>query len=258
MSEKGIVAAPLPMDAYMADLNSGQSWYRPSYMLVAVLKDERAPALYQQSISRVFNHFYRHDFVYRHTTSNCAGISIETLRSLGWQIPKQGATSRLKAIAGLPYMTVKDRSLESGRKAFDYLSAETTDLYPFVAFEAAGRDILDRIVIGKAGSSGLERMLADDIEALVYVRIPQFPSSRAFGQAPVASIDEYMARVPEDKSKWQVVPVPPRPFPPELKDHEAPSQEVLPSSVALAMYGGFVGVTAVGFWRRRGKRRNRQ
>ena len=28
----------LPMDNYLMDLNSGQSYYRPSYMLVAVLK----------------------------------------------------------------------------------------------------------------------------------------------------------------------------------------------------------------------------
>ena len=28
-SEKGILAAPLPLDNYLADLNSGQGWYRP-------------------------------------------------------------------------------------------------------------------------------------------------------------------------------------------------------------------------------------
>ncbi|HZX33247.1 MAG TPA: hypothetical protein VFF03_17985 [Rhodocyclaceae bacterium] len=258
VSEKGIIAATLPMDAYMADLNSGQSWYRPSYMLVAVLKDERAPALYQESISRVFNHFYRHDFVYRHATANCAGISIETLRSLGWNIPKQGPTSMVKAAAGLPFMAIKDRSLDSGKKAFDYMSAEVTDLYPFVAFEAAGKDILERVAAGKAAGKGFEGLLAEDIEALVYVRIPQFPSSRAFGQAPVASIDEYMKRTPEDKSQWKIVPVPPRPFPPELKDPDAPGEGLEPSSIALAAYGGFFGVTAVGFWHRRNKRRKQQ
>jgi hypothetical protein len=257
VSEKGIIASTLPMDAYMADLNSGQSWYRPSYMLVAVLKQDRATALYQESISRVFNHFYRHDFLYRHATANCAGVSIETLRSLGWNIPKQGPTSLFKAVAGLPYMAVKDGSLDSGKKAFDYMSAEVTDLYPFVAFEAAGRDILERIVAGKAAGKGFEGMLAEDIEALVYVRIPQFPSSRAFGQAPVASYDEYMSRVPEDKSQWKIVPVGPRPFPPELKDADGPAEPLQPSSLAVAAYGGFFGVTAVGVWHRRNKRRNR-
>ncbi|MBS0352659.1 MAG: hypothetical protein JSR83_01970 [Proteobacteria bacterium] len=255
VSEKGIIASSLPMDAYMGDLNSGQAWYRPSYMLVAVLKQDRAAAFYQGAISRVFNHFYRHDFVYRHATANCAGISIDTLRALGWQVPKQGPTSMLKAIAGLPYMALKDGSLDSGRKAFDYMSAERTALYPFVAFEAIGRDILERLVAGKQSASGLEAMLAEDIEALVYVRIPQFPSSRAFGQAPVASIDEYMQRAPADRKDWKIIPVPPRPFPAELKDGDGGDAPLEASSIALAAYGGFFGVTAVGLWHRRSKRR---
>lgn len=255
-SEKGIVAAMLPMDAYMGDLNSGQSWYRPSYMLVAVLKDERVPREYQEAIARVFTHFYRHDFAYRHATANCAGISVETLRTLGWAIPKEGATSRLKAVAALPYMAIKERDLESGKKAYDYMSAEVTDLYPLVAFDAIGRDLLGRVTRGGA-KGGLEQALAEDIEALVFVRIPQFPSSRAFGQAPVGSFDEYMSRVPEDREKWEVVPVPPRPFPPEMKDAAAPAEEWEPSSYALAAYGGVFGLASVSFVRRR-KSKNKQ
>lgn len=253
VSEKGIIASTLPMDAYMADLNSGQSWYRPSYMLVAVLKQDRAAGLYQEAINRVFNHFYRHDFHYRHTSANCAGVSMETLRSLGWEIPKEGATSHLKAIAALPYMSIKDQSIESGRKAYDYLVAEKTDLYPFVAFDAAGRDLLQRISAGKANTP-FEKMLSEDIEALVYVHIPQFPSSRAYGQAPVASIDEYMQRTPEDRSQWKIIPVPPRPFPPELKDPGVPNEESLPSQMAMYAYGGFFGIAAVGVWRRRSRK----
>jgi len=252
-SEKGIIAATLPMDGYMADLNSGQSWYRPSAMLVAVLKQERAAALYQQGIGRVFNHFYRHDFEYQHAAANCAGINLETLRSLGWNIPAQGPTSRAKAVVALPYMTLKEWSLESGRKAFDYLVAERTNLYPFVAFEAAGQDLLQRIVLGQA-QSPYERMLAEDIEAIVLVRIPQFPSSRAFGQAPIASLDEYMERVPENKADWKIVPAGPRPFPAELRDPQAPAQAALPSAYALYGYGGVFGLATLGIWRRRKKR----
>lgn len=254
VSEKGIVASMLPMDSYMADLNSGQSWYRPSYMLVAVLKQERTAKVYQEAIGRVYNHFYRHDFHYRHTTANCAGISIETLRSIGWKIPEQGPSSRLKAIVGLPYMAIKEMSLESGRKAFDYMIAERTNLYPMVAFEAAGQDLLQRITTGAASTTGFEHLLAEDVEALIYVSIPQFPSSRAFGQAPVASIDEYMSRVPEDKAEWKIVPVPPRPFPTELKDPDAPAEQGLPSSLALYAYAGVLGVSGIGVWRRRTSR----
>ncbi|MEO8410670.1 MAG: hypothetical protein ABI478_08860, partial [Propionivibrio sp.] len=40
-SEKGIISAMLPLDNYLVDVNSGQSWYRPSWLLVATLRDER-------------------------------------------------------------------------------------------------------------------------------------------------------------------------------------------------------------------------
>jgi hypothetical protein len=248
-SEKGILAATLPLDSYQADLNSGQSWYRPSDLLVAVLRQERSPALYQEAISRVFNHFYRHDFHYRHASANCAGLSLETLRSLGWQVPLQGSTSRLKAIAALPYMTLKDRSLDSGRKAYDYLVAEKTSLYPFVAFTAAGNDLLQRLSQAPRQAdrsrTPYETMLADDLEALVYIHLPQFPSSRAQGQAPIASLDEYMSRVPEDKSQWKIIPAPPRAFPDALKDPEAPAEAGLPSDTAVTVYGIILAVLAL-------------
>jgi hypothetical protein len=107
-SEKGIVASTLTMDAYLTDLNSGQAWYRPSAVLVAVLREPRAACCTSRASARVFNHFYRHDFSYRHATANCAGISLDTLRSLGWAIPMLGPTSKLKAWLGLPWMAIKD------------------------------------------------------------------------------------------------------------------------------------------------------
>ena len=235
-SEKGITASMLPMDNYLADLNSGQSWYRPSYMLVAVLKSDRAAYAYQAAIARVYNHFYRNDFPYRHAGANCAGISMDTLRGLGWPIPTAGPTSPIKAVAAYPYKAITERSFTSGREAYDYLSEEQTRLYPAAAYDAAGRELL-RVASGLAvGDKGalvnvnsnsanpsLEALLREDLEALVFVRIPQLPSSRAFGSFPVASYDEYMARVPADKAQWKIVPVAPRPFPAELRDGAAPA-----------------------------------
>jgi hypothetical protein len=52
----------------------------------------------------------------------------------------------------------------------------------------------------------------------VFLRIPQFPSSRAWGDAPAVSAWEYRTRVPSDPSLAQIVPVPPRPFPARLRD----------------------------------------
>lgn len=254
VSEKGIIASSLPLDAYQGDLNRGQSWYRPSYFLVAVLKSERSAAQYQQAMGRVFNHFYRHDFTYNHANANCAGISMETLRALGWQIPKQGPTSRWKAIAALPVVSIQEMSLENGKKAVDYLMAEQTSLYPMVAFQAAGQDLLGRIAAGKA-ETPYEKALAEDLEAIVYVRIPQFPSSRAFGNAPVASIDEYVRTAPADRKDWKTTPAVARAFPQELRDPQSPSPEWPASDLALAGYAGFFGVTTLGVWHRRKKKR---
>jgi hypothetical protein len=238
-SEKGIVASSIPMDAYQSDLNSGQSWYRPSYMLVAVLKDKKVPQVYQESINRVFNHFYRHDFEYNHALENCTGINMETLHTLGWHIPEMGAESNLKAIAALPFITAKDQSLTNGKKAFDYLHAEMSNLYPARGFESVGNDLLNRIVKNSNPKSEFEKELMENVEAIVYVKIPQFPSSRAMGLAPVGSLDEYMKRVPEDKKDWKIVPVGPREFPDDLKgtkeSHWAPSDyAVLCYAILLA------------------------
>lgn len=242
-SEKGIVASMLPMDAYLTDLNSGQSWYRPSWMLVAVLRDDRAPRLVDQGLARVFNHFYRHDFSYRHATANCASISLDTLRALGWGLPLLGPTSKAKAWLGLPWMTVKDMSVAGGLQAYEYMMAERSGLFPFAAFNVAGSDLVGRLATGHSGDSGLEKVLADDLEALIFVRVPQIPSSRAFGREPVASYEEYMARVPADRSQWIVRPAPPRDFPEALRDPQAPKEPLPASRRALIVW--LAGLAAV-------------
>lgn len=236
--EKGILAAPVPMDNYLADLNSGQSYYRPSYMLVAVLNNARTAVAYQGGVQRIYNQYYRHDIAYDGALNNCAGLSMDVFASLGWQIPQRGPTHSLMALAGYPYKAISKLSLKEGRKAYDYLNEEQTRLYPAVAFDAAGQDLL-QLLQGKAGRTltPFEQQLQSDVEALILVRIPQFPSSRAFGSAPVFSYDEFMARAPADPADWKIVPVEPRPFPAALRDGLAgqPVQRsVMPWQVALA------------------------
>ena len=103
-NEKGILAAPVPLDNYQADLNSGQGWYRPSYMVVALLKDERASVLVQSALNRIYNQFWRHQLIYYHPDENCTSISIDTLRALGWSIPRRGPSSRTLAWLGFPFV----------------------------------------------------------------------------------------------------------------------------------------------------------
>ena len=61
-------------------------------------------------------------------------------------------------------------------------------------------------------------MLAADVETIAFVRFPQFPSSRAFGNAPAVSTWEYRTLVPADPAEAQIVAVPARHFPDALRD----------------------------------------
>jgi hypothetical protein len=249
-SEKGIIAAMVPMDNYLMDLNSGQQYYRPSYMLVAILNNPRTAELFQGGVERTYNHFYRHDFTYQHAAANCAGISLDVFKALGWNIPERGPTGRLKAIAAYGYLSAKDGSLSSGRKIYDYLSEEQTHLLPAVAFDAAGQDLLKLASTEKASRelSDFEKHLQSDVDALVLVRIPQIPSSRAFGSNPVFSFDEYMRRAPADHAKWKIVPVGARPFPHELRDGLALDEHAeasMPWPIVVILIGMAFGIGAL-------------
>ncbi len=258
-SEKGIIAAMLPLDNYLADLNSGQAWYRPSYLLVAVLKSERVASLVQGALSRMYNQFYRHQLVYDHPTMNCTSISIDLLRTLGWNIPARGATSWGAAMVAPPYIALRDRSLAKAAHSFDYLTEDRTRLFPAAAFEELGTDLL-RLATGRRARAltPLEAMLAADIEALVFVRLPQLPSSRVWGNFPVASAWEYRERYPRDRALAKIIPVPPRPFPERLRDADLLPPPRHRADIALAVWAvlSVVGIPwlLLRWWR--GRRRN--
>jgi len=255
-SEKGIVASAVPMDNYLMDLNSGQQYYRPSYMLVAVLDDARTAEAFQRKVNQVYREFYAHHFSYKHAADNCTGISVDVLRTLGWQWPFQGPTNRLKAVGAFAYMGAKEMSLASGRKAYDYFTEEQTRLHPAVAFDALGKDLL-ALLDGQAGREpgGFERQLQSDVAAVMLVRIPQVPSSRAFGSAPAYSIDEFMERAPADRSKWQVVPTEPRPFPEALMDAQARKNLRSTAWPVVALLSAIAAIGTAWSWRRRQRSR---
>ncbi|MEP7329316.1 MAG: hypothetical protein ABI777_08900 [Betaproteobacteria bacterium] len=250
-SEKGIIAAPLPLDNYLADLNSGQGWYRPTYMVVAVLRDERAAALVQSALNRVFNQFYRHQIEYYHPNQNCASISIDTLRALGWPVPERGPSSRLLAWVGFPFIAIKEMSVGKAKLAFDYLHTDQTRLMPAAALEEIFASLMAmRSTPAPAGGGQLATMLAEDLEALTFLRFPQFPSSRAFGDAPAVTTWEYRTLIPKDPALAQIVPVPPRPFPTALRDPDLLPRTLRPSDYALIVWG-FLSVIGIPFllWR---------
>ena len=247
VSEKGILAAPVPLDNYLADLNSGQAWYRPSAILVAVLADPAAAARVQAAFHRVYAQFWRHQLPYRHTTLNCAGISVDTLRALGWTLPGRapGALAHIAAWLAVPVTLAKERSVTQARGAYEYLTQDRERLFPAVAFEAVAGSLL-RLAGSNPGrdASEVERLLARDLEALVFVHVPQLPSSRAAGSWPVASPLEYHGKVPRDPADVKRVPVPARPFPSTLRDPDLLPEPRRPSDLPLAVWA-VVGVAAV-------------
>jgi hypothetical protein len=219
-SEKGIVASVVPLDNYLADLNSGQAWYRPSYLIVAVLRDERTATRTQGALCRVYNHFYRHQLAYDHATMNCASITVDALRAVGWRVPSRGPTTRFLAALSVPYFALRERSFSQAAKTFNYLTEDRTRLFPAIAFEEIATSML-RLARGNESDDGrtvFESWLAQDVEAIVFLRVPQLPSSRAWGDWPIVSVDEYRARVPADPALAKIIPVPPRPFPDSLRD----------------------------------------
>jgi hypothetical protein len=232
VSEKGILAAPLPLDRYQGDLNSGQSWYRPSWTLCAVLDDERAAVRVQAALGRVFRHFWRGQLPYYHPTDNCTSIAMDALRALGLDVPSAGPTARWKAWLALPWLAAKERSVAKAKVAFDYLVTERTRLLPAIAMESAF-ETLWAIAHGRATEGALGRELAEDMVALAWLDLPQFPSSRPWGDAPAASLDEYRARVPADPAQRKIIPLPPRALPEALRDDDLLPRLPHPSELAV-------------------------
>ncbi len=254
VSEKGILAAPVPLDRYLADLNSGQGWYRPSFVAVALLDKPRAALAVQQAFARIYLQFWRHRIPYGHATMNCAGISVDVLRALGLAVPARGASSRVAAFFSVPVTLALSRSVADARTNYEYLSEDVTRLLPAAAFEETVAKLV-ALAQGESRDDGLlSRMLAEDIEAIELLRIPQWPSSRAFGHPPVVTPWEYFDRVPRDPAQRQTVPVPPRAFPDALREPDLPRIAFRRSDVPLLLWLGLAGVLVGWLWRRFGGR----
>lgn len=239
-SEKGITAAVTPMDNYLADLNAGQNYYRPSYLLVAVMRDAQPVSAFQQSINQVMNYFYRDHFVYNHADANCTGISMDTLRALGWNIPERGINGYVEAIGAYFYTLVTEKDLEAARQIYDYLTTETTRLFPAQAFDAIGEDLLQLATTEPARPlTDYEKKLVESLEAIWFVRIPQFPSSRVEGDAPVYSFTEYLDNAPADRSQWQSIELTERQLPKQLIQAEPVNARsfMVPWTIVLIYFG---------------------
>jgi hypothetical protein len=217
VSEKGIVASMVPMDKYMADLNSGQSWYRPTDMLVLVMKDKRAPLQLQEKFKDQYAKYYSHEIKYDRTHKTCAALIVDPLKEEGWRVPEQGPTPKLIALAFSKAIGLKDP--EAGKNIYATLREEPTRVFPRASFDSAGGQLLS--MAGADGAEPLgrelspfEKQIQEDLVAILFVRLPQLPSSRAFGSDPAGGVFDYFKRTPLDRAKWKTTPSVPRSFPP--------------------------------------------
>src|SRR5690606_19231038 len=99
---KGIIPASLPIDNYLYDLNSGQLFYRPGYMLVAVLRSDRVAAAVQEGLDETLLELYCGAIEFDRARLNSTAMTIDTLRDLGWRIPGVGPTSRIAGLVAAP------------------------------------------------------------------------------------------------------------------------------------------------------------
>ena len=127
-----------------------------------------------------------------------------------------------------PISPLRKRSIEKAIQSYDYLTEDRTRLFPAAAFEDIGADLL-QIAQGRGRyRHAFERLLAEDLEALVFLRVPQIPSSRAWGDYPTVTAWEYTARLPADPAAQKIVPVPPQTLPAELAGSGYPAAPAAP------------------------------
>ncbi len=248
VSEKGIIAGLTPIDKYLADVNSGQNYYRPSYMLVATLNDAAPVKQIQQSMNQIMQHFYRHSFQYQHASMNCTGISLDALKALGWHVPERGNNGLLMAVGAYFYTLFSEADFAAARQIYDYLMTETSRLLPAVAFETLSRDIIELANNhSNRRLSEFEQQLADNLDVLWLVRIPQIPSSRAMGDAPVFSFTEYVDTAPANRDDWVSIQLPPQNLPKSLQTTTPvnPTPFVVPWPVMAIFAGILLGLIAL-------------
>ena len=136
-------------------------------------------------------------------------MTIDPLRELGWRVPAIGPTSRLLGLAAVPIAALATLRPRTARGVYGALAAERTRLLPRVAFEVAGHDLLQLAALAPQEHADLtpfERMLAEDLEAVLFVRLPQVPSSRRFGTYPVPSLWTFGAGLISDPAGFEAAP----------------------------------------------------
>jgi hypothetical protein len=212
VSEKGILPAMTPLAHYLADLNSGQQYYRPSAMLCIRLKSAELLKQLYSELELQMDAMYRHQWHYDHAFMNCTGISMDALRSTGLRVPHDGNSAWLAPLAGALTL-LRERDTVRAKRVLRYLCSERTRLFPGVAWLKSSAHILSLIMQRRAPNSVFEQQLCANALACDYIHFPQIPSTRASGREPLFSLRDYRERMPANRADWKIIPVQARPFP---------------------------------------------
>jgi len=179
-------------------------------MLVAVLRRPRLALAVQEALQETMLRLYCGAVEFDLARFNSTAMTIDPLRALGWRIPRTGPTSRIAGIFTAPFATLARLSLRAGRNLYATLAQERTRLLPRVAFEVAGHDLLylagGAALESRGELTAFERMLVEDVEAILFVHLPQVPSSRRFGTYPVVSLLSYGAALLADPGDFERAP----------------------------------------------------
>ncbi len=214
VSEKGILPAMTPLSNYLAELNSGQQYYRPSSLVaVRVQQADFLAPLYNALLQHMVA-MYEHQWLYDHAFMNCTGITMDALRGSELAVPRAGSSAWLAPLA-YALTWLRERDVQRARRVMRYLCSERTRLFPAQAFMACAYYVLSLLTGRRGANSDFERALCQHAVALDYVRLPQFPSSRAWGREPLFSLQDYRNRMPSNRSDWKIIPVQTRTFPTE-------------------------------------------
>lgn len=193
-NDKGIIAAPTPLDKYLGDVNSGQSFYRSTYITFAVFDSPKVPQQIQSALNRLYVHYYRGDFDYHPALNNCSGISLDVVRALGWNVSANYPDYWWLSYIAYSYALLKNRDIDLAQTAMYFVGEESTRLLPAQVFKHITLDLLSIASNRSVSNTPMVNSIQKDLSSIHLVRIPQFPSARFLGEPPVFSVQEYLKR----------------------------------------------------------------
>jgi hypothetical protein len=174
-NSEGLLPGAIPLDKFMTDIRYGHSFYRSTYLLIAVYKaDSKIPLSIQESLNVRMRQVYQGTLRFHPVKNNGTGITVDAMRDLGWSIPVKslGVYEKLKALPSLATVALSERSVKKGIAAFELNTSEPVRVLPPVAFNVFGSSLLNLVKSANPILTLFEIDLSN-IQAIYFVKIPK-------------------------------------------------------------------------------------